>query len=112
MSHDVSCGLFRLALLALVAVASAVLAVDATCSRRLSRVSLLLLLLLLPAVAIAVVAVHVEMLLMLPPLRLLQMRVQIIYHLRQQEECMLSCVMTADCMVPCCRDKQTSPAVL
>ena len=55
------------------ALASAVLAVDAVCSARLSRVSLLLLLLLLLAVAVAVVAVDVERLMMLPPLRPLLM---------------------------------------
>ena len=107
MSCEASCELFRLPPLLLMAVASAVLAVDATCSARFSRVSLLLLLLLLLDVAIAVVAVHVGMLLpMLLPLRSLHMRVQWNSYLRHLETCMLNCVMTADHMVSCCRDKQ------
>ena len=60
-------------LLLLAALAFAVLVVDAICSARVFRVSLLLLLLLLLAVAVAVVAVDVERLMMLPPSRPLLM---------------------------------------
>ena len=78
--------MLRLPQLLLVAVAFAVLVVDATCFARPPRMSLLLLLLLLLAVAIAVVAVHVELLLMLPPLRPLLTCVQIIHYLRHEEK--------------------------